>query len=304
MEALDTSLLHSSRPQLLHTDTHIVVALARASSIKLPSLPWRFQFSSSFPSSSPCRKEEIKWWKKKREMSRDLELSSRVLPAGASSYYHDSDNDGGDRGGGSTTQSALFDISSSQSQGSLSNDHEHQKPPLSVEVENKANNSDKTTAGIIADSIDSSKNFLYRMSINHGDIGFRGDSLIDFKNGGTGSGSFKKGKGSLLSFEQNHQVWIHQPKSVDDSSIWKHDGDNIMSGAYVDHHLRQVTPASDPKGCSSSSHIPDLISNHSYYQQGKSSYGWLYSDSTVVAADRVQEAGLQERALFKRPYMV
>ncbi|KAK4776682.1 hypothetical protein SAY86_005370 [Trapa natans] len=220
-------------------------------------------------------------------MSRDLKLTSRLLQAsGAFSYYHDLDNKGGDMGRGSTTQQAFSDISSSPSHGSLSYDDDHE-----------ANNSTKTIAKNIPDCVDRRNDFLSRISINHGDIGFQSHSLIDFKS----LGSYVNGKGSLMSFEQNHhQMRIHQPSSIDDSFVWKHDGDDIMSG-YVDYNSRQATnPGSDPKGCSKSPHIPDKIINHdNYYQQGGGSNpcGWLCSDSTVV--DGAQPSKKQCTAVAK-----
>lgn len=238
-------------------------------------------------------------------------ISSRLVQAGgASSYYHDPNNiNGGDQGGGSSTQQALSDISSSRSEGSLSLggvDRELQKPPLLLDDADV--NLDKTTADhIIVNNTNNSNNFLCHRSINHGDIRFRADSLINFKNGSAGSGSFMNGKGSLLSFDQNHQIRINQHKEDDDddnSFIWKDDDDNIIS-CYADNNSRHVIPTSDPKGSYSSARILDQINNYNY-QPGSSSTscGWLYSDSTVIAADRVQGTGLAERTLSKRPSMV
>ncbi|XP_031398690.1 transcription factor bHLH83-like [Punica granatum] len=231
-------------------------------------------------------------------MPRELISSGLLQAAGASSsYYHDSfdNNGGGEAGGGSSSQQALSDLSSSHSQGSFGYDHEYHKPPLSLDKEDNLEKK-KTTNIVVMDNINDSNinNFLHRgILINRSDIGFRADSVINFKNGSSGSASFMNGTGSLLSFEQSHQMRTNHQKDTinDDSFIWKDDPNNIPS-CY----------GADSKG-SPSSRLLDELNNCSYHQPGSSSYGWLYSDAAVIAADRIQETGTQGSALLKRPYM-
>lgn len=199
---------------------------------------------------------------------------------------------------------ALSDISNSQSRGSFVYKHEFPKPPPwldkvdSLELDNTAKTN--TINNINNNKVDN--NFLAHRSSNYADIGFRVHSHINFKNDSCWAGGIVNGKGSLLSFEQSHQIRINQHKDTDDCSfIWKDDGNNIMS-CYGNYNSRQVT-ISDARA-SSSSRFHDKITNFNH-QPGNNSYdGILNSASTVIAADGVQEIGIEEGSLLKRPYTV
>lgn len=134
-------------------------------------------------------------------------------------------------------------------------------------------------------------------SVASTDVGFRPHhhlSLINFKrNETTDCFGHATGAGSLLSFQQ-------EPKSMD-SLMWKDDDATFGNNAY---NLRKVISKNDLNSASSESHLIDEINK---YQPPSNSYGWLYSDSTVVTADRVQETRAHEEsssALLKRPYVV
>lgn len=135
-------------------------------------------------------------------------------------------------------------------------------------------------------------------------------SLINFKSGYGNNNNFMHTCESLLSFEQSDQPqrasdqnsFLKTNHHKDEYSMWDQGTDfSDQSSKCSSHDQRLLAEFNCFQTASNYSSISNTTKKET--QHGDGTYGWLYSEDPVVAADSIQESGTHETSFHKRPHM-